>query len=144
MAGVDRAVFGVMFPRDGDRDARSSVRQLDLVAEGDALVARLTSEYTLVSAEKISGRGLTDHGFANGKVVEDDPITTLDDQWLLIHRARSATSCQSTRAGTLYSAGVAGPSPSNSWWFIAGYVLMVTSACRASAFSQPVSSDGGT
>ncbi len=50
----------------------------DLVAEGDAVVARFSFGYTLASGEKISGRGMTYYGFADGKIVEDDPITTPD------------------------------------------------------------------
>jgi predicted ester cyclase len=50
----------------------------DLVAEGDAVVARFSFAYTLASGEKISGRGLTYYGLANGKITEDDPITTPD------------------------------------------------------------------
>ena len=50
----------------------------DLVAEGDAVVARFTFVYTLASGEKISGRGLTYYGLANGRITEDDPITSPD------------------------------------------------------------------
>jgi predicted ester cyclase len=50
----------------------------DLVAEGDAVVARFTWAYTLASGEKIAGRGLTYYGLANGRITEDDPITTPD------------------------------------------------------------------
>jgi predicted ester cyclase len=50
----------------------------DLVAEGDAVVARFTWAYTFPSGEKIAGRGLTCYGLANGKITEDDPITTPD------------------------------------------------------------------
>jgi len=51
---------------------------VDLVAEGDAVVARFSFAYTLASGEKISGRGLTYYGLANGKITEDEPITTPD------------------------------------------------------------------
>ena len=50
----------------------------DLVAEGDAVVARFTWAYTFASGEKIAGRGLTYYGLANGRITEDDPITTPD------------------------------------------------------------------
>jgi len=50
----------------------------DLVAEGDAVVARFTFEWTLASAEKVTGRGLTYYRLADGRIVEDDPITTPD------------------------------------------------------------------
>ena len=50
----------------------------DLVAEGDAVVARFSFTYTLASGERISGRGLTYYGLANGRITVDDPITTPD------------------------------------------------------------------
>jgi predicted ester cyclase len=50
----------------------------DLVAEGDAVVARFTYAITLPTGEKITARGLTYYGLADGKIVEDDPITTPD------------------------------------------------------------------
>ena len=50
----------------------------DLVAEGDAVVARFTFEITDPTGKKISARGLTYYGLADGKIVEDDPITTPD------------------------------------------------------------------
>jgi predicted ester cyclase len=56
----------------------------NLVAEGDAVVARYTMEATHTgslmgeppSGKKISARGLTYYKLANGKIVEDDPMTT--------------------------------------------------------------------
>lgn len=51
---------------------------VNLVAEGDAVVARYTSEITLANGKKIDGRGLTYYSLANGKIVEDDPIETPD------------------------------------------------------------------
>jgi ketosteroid isomerase-like protein len=49
----------------------------DLVAEGDAVVARFTAE-TRGSGKAISYRGLTFYRLAGGKIVEDDPVTTPD------------------------------------------------------------------
>jgi predicted ester cyclase len=52
---------------------------VDLVAEGDAVVARWKMEATNNgSGKKLSARGLTYYRLANGKIVEDDPITTPD------------------------------------------------------------------
>jgi predicted SnoaL-like aldol condensation-catalyzing enzyme len=48
----------------------------DLVAEGDAVVARFSFEITDPAGKKISARGLTYYRLADGKIVEDDPITT--------------------------------------------------------------------
>jgi predicted ester cyclase len=49
----------------------------ELVAEGDAVVARFTAE-TRGSGKTISCRGLTFYRLAGGKIVEDDPVTTPD------------------------------------------------------------------
>ena len=56
-------------------------RQFDieeLIAEGNAVVARYTSELRDRSGQTISYRGLTYYRLADGKIVEDDPITTPD------------------------------------------------------------------
>ncbi len=50
----------------------------ELIAEGDAVVARYTSEMRDQSGQTISVRGLTYYRLADGKIVEDDPITTPD------------------------------------------------------------------
>jgi predicted ester cyclase len=50
----------------------------ELVAEGDAVVARFTLEMRFASWKTISVRGLTYYRLADGRIVEDDPITTPD------------------------------------------------------------------
>jgi predicted ester cyclase len=50
----------------------------DMVAEGDAVVARFTAEMTDATGKTISMRGLTYYRLADGRIVEDDPITTPD------------------------------------------------------------------
>ncbi len=50
----------------------------DLVAEGDAVVARFDYAITLPSGEEITARGLTYYRLADGRIVEDDPITSPD------------------------------------------------------------------
>jgi predicted SnoaL-like aldol condensation-catalyzing enzyme len=50
----------------------------DLVADGDAVVIRFTSEMRDANGKTISLRGLTFYRLADGKIVEDDPITTPD------------------------------------------------------------------
>jgi ketosteroid isomerase-like protein len=52
----------------------------DLVAEGDAVVARSTTEMTDTTGKRISFRGLTYYRLADGRIVEDDPFTTSDWQ----------------------------------------------------------------
>ena len=63
----------------------------DLVAEGDAVVARFTMMGTATSsvngiplpAKSFSARGLTYYRLANGQIVEDDPMTTANMAELL-------------------------------------------------------------
>ena len=43
----------------------------DLVAEGDAVVARFTYAITLPAGEKITARGLTYYRLADGRIVEE-------------------------------------------------------------------------
>ena len=78
MGGMDLAGFKAAWSA---MTAALPVREFqiaDLVAEGDAVVARFSFAYTLASGEKIAGRGLTYFGLANGKITEDDPIATPD------------------------------------------------------------------
>jgi predicted ester cyclase len=51
---------------------------VDLVAEGDAVVARVQTEITLVNGKRIDGRGLTYYRLADGKIVETDPFEKPD------------------------------------------------------------------
>ena len=48
----------------------------ELIAEGNAVVARFTLEMRDPAGKPISVRGLTYYRLADGKIVEDDPITT--------------------------------------------------------------------
>ena len=48
----------------------------ELIAEGNAVVARYTSELRDRNGRTISVRGLTYYRLADGKIVEDDPLTT--------------------------------------------------------------------
>jgi ketosteroid isomerase-like protein len=50
----------------------------ELIAEGDAVVARYTNELRDASGATISVRGLTYYRIEDGRIVEDDPITTPD------------------------------------------------------------------
>ncbi len=50
----------------------------DMVADGDAVVARYTGEVRDKSGKTISFRGLTFYRLAEGRIVEDDPIMTPD------------------------------------------------------------------
>jgi predicted ester cyclase len=84
--GLDLAGFKAMGAGLGKAlsDIRFEIE--NLVAEGDAVVARFTMEGTHTgslmgeppSGKKISARGLTYYGLANGRIVEDDPLTAPD------------------------------------------------------------------
>jgi predicted ester cyclase len=84
--GADLAAFKGMLT--GMKSALTDLRfeTDDLVAEGDAVVARWKMEATHTGSlmgesptgKKISARGLTYYRLANGKIVEDDPISTPD------------------------------------------------------------------
>ena len=74
--GVDLPAFKGMLP---GLAAALPERRFDieeLIAEGDAVVARYTGEMRDQSGQTISVRGLTYYRLADGKIVEDDPITT--------------------------------------------------------------------
>jgi predicted ester cyclase len=78
-AGTDLAGFKQML--GGLKSVLTDIQydKVDLVAEGDAVVARWNMEATNNgSGKKLSARGLTYYRLANGKIVEDDPITTPD------------------------------------------------------------------
>jgi predicted SnoaL-like aldol condensation-catalyzing enzyme len=77
MGGIDRAGFKA-FLTGASAGAGSRMEIQDLVAEGDAVVARFTYAVTLPTGEKITARGLTYYRLADGRIVEDDPITTPD------------------------------------------------------------------
>jgi len=86
MTGADLAGFKGMLT--GLKSALTDVRFDidDLVAEGDAVVARWKMEATHTGSlmgepptgKKISSRGLTYYRLDNGRIVEDDPLSTPD------------------------------------------------------------------
>jgi predicted SnoaL-like aldol condensation-catalyzing enzyme len=49
---------------------------VDLVAEGDSVVFRGKMNFTLASGKKVSARVITYYRLVNGKIVEDEPIST--------------------------------------------------------------------
>ena len=77
MGDMDRAAFKAWLTvSSAGPGGRMEIE--DLVAEGDAVVARFTYAITLPSGEKVTARGLTYYRLADGRIVEDDPITTPD------------------------------------------------------------------
>ena len=49
---------------------------VDLVAEGDSVVFRGNMNVTLASGKKVSARDITYYRLVDGKIVEDEPIST--------------------------------------------------------------------
>ncbi len=78
MGGLDRAGFKPLLSamRAVMSDMRFNIQ--DLVAEGDAVVARFTWAYTFASGKKMEGQGLTYYRLADGKIVADDHFQTPD------------------------------------------------------------------
>ena len=77
MAGMDRAAFKAWLSV-ASAGPGGGMEIEDLVAEGDAVVARFKYAITLPSGEDISARGLTFYRLAAGRIIEDDPITSPD------------------------------------------------------------------
>jgi predicted ester cyclase len=78
LGGLDRAAFKATL---GGLAAAIPHRRIDienLVAEGDAVVARFAYEMTVPTGQTVVARGLTYYALADGRIVEDDPITTPD------------------------------------------------------------------
>ena len=86
MTGADLAAFKGMLT--GMSTALSDVQFEidDLVAEGDAVVARWKMEATHTGSlmgetptgKRVSSRGLTYYRLVNGQIVEDDPMSSPD------------------------------------------------------------------
>jgi predicted SnoaL-like aldol condensation-catalyzing enzyme len=78
MGVTDLAGFKAVWPSMGALIPSMRLDIVDLVAEGDAVVARVTTEITLVSGKKIDGRGLTYYRLTDGKIAEADPFERPD------------------------------------------------------------------
>jgi ketosteroid isomerase-like protein len=77
MGGMDRAGFKAWLNvASAGPGSRTEVQEL--VAEGDAVVARFTFASTLPDGEEVTARGLAYYRLADGRIVEDDAITTPD------------------------------------------------------------------
>lgn len=78
MGGTDRAGFKTVLAAMGAviSDMRFDIQYL--VAEGDAVVARFTWEYTLAGGKKLEGTGLTYYRLSDGKIVADDHFQAPD------------------------------------------------------------------
>jgi len=81
MGGMDRAGFKAWLAV-ASAGPGGGMEIEDLVAEGDAVVARFSYGITLPSGEEITARGLSFYRLADGRIVEDDAITTPDRRQL--------------------------------------------------------------
>lgn len=80
MGNVDLAGFKTLL---SGMQAASDVQIDDIVAEGDTVVSRSSMNVTLASGEKVAVRAITYYRLADGKIVEDDTMTTPDLAHLL-------------------------------------------------------------
>jgi len=78
MGNVDLAGFKAMLSGMNAGMPTRNFEIENLVAEGDSVVFRGTMNMTLANGEKISARDITYYRLANGKIVEDDPMSTTD------------------------------------------------------------------
>ena len=75
MGNVDRTAFKGMLGALRSAGMKFTIREL--VAEGDAVVARFTVEVS-VAGEKKTAMGLTYYGVVNGKIAFDEPLSSPD------------------------------------------------------------------
>jgi len=76
VGGTDRAGFKAVI---SGLKASAPARDFeigDLVAEGDSVVFRGNMNFTLASGKKVSARVITYYRLVDGKIVEDEPIST--------------------------------------------------------------------
>ena len=78
MGGVDPGGFKAILTGMAATGVGMRFSIQELVAEGDAVVARFTIEVTRADGEKLPAHGLTYYRLADGKIVEDDPFTRPD------------------------------------------------------------------
>jgi predicted ester cyclase len=83
MGGVDRPGFKGMLAGLVAALPQRRFEIEDLVADGDAVVARFKFNMTTAAGETLSARGLTYYRLRNGQIIEDDPITNPDLKQLL-------------------------------------------------------------
>ncbi len=77
MGGMDRAGFKAWLSV-ASAGPGGGMEIEDLLAEGDAVVARFSYAITLPSGERVTARGLTYYRLADGRIIEDEAINTPD------------------------------------------------------------------
>jgi ketosteroid isomerase-like protein len=77
MGDMDRAGFAAWLKvASAGPGGRTEIQEL--IAEGDAVVARFTYAITLPDGEEVTARGLAYYRLADGRIIEDDAMTTPD------------------------------------------------------------------
>lgn len=77
MGGMDRGGFkSWLSVASAGPGGRTEIQEL--VAEGDVVVARFTYAIKLPDRDEITARGIAYYRLSNGRIVEDDAITTPD------------------------------------------------------------------
>ncbi len=78
LGNIDLAGFKAMLSAMNSAMTKMNIEIQDIVAEEDSVVIRGKFDLTLADGKKVSGRIITYYRLANGKIVEDDPISTPD------------------------------------------------------------------
>ncbi len=75
MGNADKAGFKAIISNMNSAGAVMDFEIEDLIAEGDSVVFRGKLNVTLGNGQKVTGRVITYYRLANGKIVEDDPMS---------------------------------------------------------------------
>jgi predicted SnoaL-like aldol condensation-catalyzing enzyme len=78
LGNVDLAGFKKMLSAMKSAIPTQEIEIEDIVGEGDSVVIRGKFHFTLADGKKTNGRIITYYRLANGKIVEDDPISIPD------------------------------------------------------------------
>jgi predicted SnoaL-like aldol condensation-catalyzing enzyme len=78
LGNVDLTGFKAMLSTMKSAITKQEIEIEDMVGEGDSVVIRGKIHITLGDGKKFDGRIITYYRLANGKIVEDDPISTPD------------------------------------------------------------------
>jgi predicted SnoaL-like aldol condensation-catalyzing enzyme len=78
LGNVDLAGFKAMLSAMKSAIPTQEIEIEDIVGEGDSVVIRGKFHFTLADGKKTNGRIITYYRLANGKIVEDDPISIPD------------------------------------------------------------------
>ena len=78
LGNVDLAGFKAMLSAMKSAIPTQEIKIDDIIGEGNSVVIRGKFHFTLADGKKTDGRIITYYRLENGKIVEDDPISTPD------------------------------------------------------------------